>query len=232
MKWNKENVVTFFKTKGFYIVASLCLVAVGVASYSAYSGVQNNLGVENESSANSIVSEIESNVNDAIPSVQEKTKTETTSEAVTSKNKPSAVSAKVADNFIIPVHGDIIKKFSKEELTYSKTLNDLRLHPAIDIACEKDTEVNAAGKGTVTEIASDTFSGSVIVIDHGNGLVIRYVGVKPAENIKKGSTVTEETVLGVYQEIPYESADEPHIHIEVLKNNEFISPYEVLGIEE
>ena len=70
------------------------------------------------------------------------------------------------------------------------------------------------------------------MIEHTSDIIIRYVGVKPNDNIKKGTAVTKDTVIGVSTEIPFECEDEPHIHIEVLQNDEFISPEKVLGIEE
>lgn len=237
MNDKKEKIKSFFKNKGIYLVACLCLSAVGIAAYSAYSGVQNDLGVkERVTSSMPLVSEQEETeeVKDETEEIvseikQEQPKKETQK---TPSETPKKVSAKPTDSFIIPVHGDILKKFSNEELSFSKTLNDLRLHPALDIACETGTEVNAAGNGKVLEIAKDNFSGEVIVIEHTSGIIIRYVGVKPNDNIKKGTAVTKDTVIGVSTEIPFECEDEPHIHIEVLQNDEFISPEKVLGIEE
>lgn len=233
MKFKKEKIKSFFKIKGFYIIACLCLTAVGIATYTTFSGTQKSINI-NESYTSSNISSAKQSIKSSeskketaksLPSTTQKT----VSEKVKSKAKKA--SAKLSDSFIIPVHGDILKHFSNEELTYSKTLNDLRLHPALDIACDKGTEVNASASGTVKEVANDSFSGNVIVIEHSSGITIRYVGVSPKENITKGTKVTKDTVIGVCSEIPYECEDPSHIHIEVLKNNEFVSPEKILGIE-
>ena len=245
MKSDKQKISSFFKAKGFYIVACCCLAAVGIAAYSAYSGTKANLPVEHGGvSNNATIEQSESGGNNTVDSDNSVTDNQNTSstdtaeptdDSATSKpeteKKTKKASAKLSSQFIIPVHGDIIKGYSNKELTFSKTLNDMRLHPAVDIACDKNTEVNAAFSGTVTETANDSFSGNVVVIDHGSGITVGYVGVKPADGIKKGAKVTSETVIGTSAEIPFECEDEPHIHIEVLKNNDFVSPTEIMGID-
>lgn len=242
MKTDNQKIKSFFKAKGFYIVACCCLAAVGIAAYSAYTGVNNNLSVEHGGVSNkTYVEQTESEMNDN-QSVVEQTEDDgidnnesvinsPKSEKSDGGKKTTKASAKLSGKYIIPVHGDIIKGYSDNELVYSKTLKDMRLHTAVDIACDKGTEVNAVCAGTVTETASDSFSGDVVVIDHGSGITVQYVGVKPADGIKKGAKVTEETVIGTSSEIPFECEDEPHIHIEVLKDNEFVSPTEIMGID-
>lgn len=137
----------------------------------------------------------------------------------------------VANYFVLPVTGEIIKGFSDTELQYSETFKDLRLHTGIDIACEAGSAVKAAGDGVVYEIKEDPNWGVTIVIDHGNGVKGYYCGLNKKPLVHKGDSVTSGTQLGSVDEIPAECLDQSHLHLAFTKNDAYVSPLELIGME-
>jgi hypothetical protein len=81
-------------------------------------------------------------------------------------------------NFIFPVDGKISKNYSETELQYSATYGDMRLHTGIDIACEKGASVKAMEEGRVVSVEENTSFGTVITVDHGNGITAKYCGIE------------------------------------------------------
>lgn len=126
----------------------------------------------------------------------------------------------------LPVTGKIITEFSKDTLIYSKTLNQWCVHKGIDIAADLGTPVKAALSGTVVEIKKDDpILGVVVVIDHGNGIKTLYGNLMSDKLVQKGKKVKKgEIIGGVGNTAPYESEDPPHLHFEIIKNNENIDP--------
>lgn len=234
MKWNKEKISAFFKAKGFYIVAVLCLAAVGVAAYSAYSGASSNIKI-NENTVSSEQSIVSSEPETTEEPSEETEEAQTIVEGIEDETESVTQNAKQTQaqtpKFVLPVHGDIIKKSNTEELSFSATYGDFRLHTGTDISCDEGTEVNSAFSGIVESVEQDTVWGTVITINHQNGITAKYMNVTPNDNIKEGVSVTAETVLGKTASIPAESADEPHLHIEVFKDGKPISPLSLMGLE-
>ena len=109
------------------------------------------------------------------------------------------------------------------------TFEDMRLHKGIDIAAKAGTPVVAAGKGTVLEVSTDAMLGSYVLIDHGNGIKAKYCGLNAKPTVSVGDTVDSSTQLGTVDVIPAESVEERHLHIEVTKNDKYISPLDLLA---
>ncbi|KYO65376.1 M23 family metallopeptidase [Thermovenabulum gondwanense] len=126
----------------------------------------------------------------------------------------------------LPVTGKIVTEFSKDTLVYSKTLNQWCAHKGVDIQADLGTPVKAALAGTVVEVkTNDPALGVVVVIDHGNGVKTLYGNLMSDKLVKKGMKVKKGDIIGgVGNTAPYESEDPPHLHFEVIKNNESIDP--------
>ena len=139
------------------------------------------------------------------------------------KNAEEAASP-AATYFISPVLGNIIKGYSDSELQYSMTYRDMRLHKGVDIAADVGTPVTAAGDGTVIAVYKDVFEGRVVEIDHGNKIIVRYCGLNSAPCVKEGDRVDSSTQIGTIDNIPGESVEEHHLHVEFIKDGKFVSP--------
>ena len=127
--------------------------------------------------------------------------------------------------FQMPVEGEIIKEFAKDNLVYSTTLDEWITHNGIDIASEKTTVVKASADGTVKSIKNDPRYGLTVVIEHVNGYQTVYSNLLTAEFIEEGETVEAgQTIATVGNTATFEIADESHLHFEILKDNEYVDP--------
>lgn len=128
-------------------------------------------------------------------------------------------------NFIKPVEGDIVKDFAKDNLLYSETLQEWTVHTGVDIKADKTTVVKSAEAGTVKSIKNDPRYGLTIVIEHENNFQTVYSNLLTSEFVVEGEKVEKEQSLGtVGNTAVFESAEEPHLHFEILKDNVQVDP--------
>lgn len=132
--------------------------------------------------------------------------------------------------FVLPVTGNILKGYSDTALQYSTTYGDMRIHTGIDILCDTGTDIKSAGAGTVKSISEDALLGKKIEIEHTGGICVMYCGFGSV-NVKENDSVSAGDIIGTSGEIPSECADNPHIHLEVLVDGNYVSPLETLGLE-
>ena len=127
--------------------------------------------------------------------------------------------------FIKPVEGEVVKEYSKENLTFSETLQEWTVHTGVDIKADKTTVVKAAEAGTVKSIKNDPRYGLTIVIEHQNGFQTVYANLLTSEFVVEGEKVEKEQSLGtVGNTAAFESAEESHLHFEILKDNIQVDP--------
>lgn len=125
-------------------------------------------------------------------------------------------------SYTMPINGEILKDFSTDVLQYSQTFGDMRLHTAVDIACKEGTFISAITDGKVQSVEDSANLGKVIIIDHGDGLIVKYACVKDPK-VKAGDTVKGGNLIGAVGTVPMESSDQSHLHIEAEKNGKPIS---------
>lgn len=151
-----------------------------------------------------------------------------TEQADTKKDeeKENFETEKVPDpEFKMPVEGDIMKEFADNKLVYSSTLDVWATHNGIDIAADKTTVVKAAADGTVSSIKNDPRYGLTVIIEHVNGYKTVYSNLLSTEFVVEGEKVEQGQSIGtVGSTAAFEISDEPHLHFELLKNNEQQDP--------
>ncbi len=220
--------IKFLNGKGFYVVLCLCFLGLGIAVWSGVEGIKNSIDKGNASSNNTI-SETKlpqntvqkppaqsSNPSSTKPSSQPKPSSESVS--------TEEVSTGVAAFFVNPMLGEVSKNFSDSELQYSETFLDMRLHKGIDIAGKQGDPVCSAGDGVVKEVKDDPLLGTVITIDHGNKIVAKYCGLAKNPPVKKGDVVDSSVRIGVLGNIPSESVEPHHLHLEFYKDGKAVDP--------
>ena len=221
MKITKTKISDFFKGRGFYLVLAFCLVATGVAAWTAWASSNTPDTAEKPP----VSSNISSLPDDTDKEVQQGVDSEPySSEDSSSEEEELPPAPVVAENFVYPLSGSVMKSFSHDELVYSATFGDLRLHLGLDIECEPGSTVSACGNGTVMAITEDAMLGLCVDIDHGNGIIARYCGLADNLSVKEGNIVSAGTKLGLIGEIPSECADECHLHLEFYKDEIPVSP--------
>lgn len=199
--------------RSVYLVLAICLVAVAAASWVTFSSILSTLrnssnlsGIKGTEPANETLSGVKEAEESGAASTEESAVTETATE-------PQTVQ--------IPLENGIALSFSGTELIYSETLQDWRTHDGTDFFAEEAEEVQAAAGGTVTAIRDDTLMGTVVVIE-SEETEWSYCGLSRPVAVEQGETVVSGQVIGTVGTLPAESADEPHLHLEVRQNGELV----------
>ncbi len=190
------------------------------------SGGKNNIANETSSNSENNTEKIAINT-----SSSETNKTQTNNKNTETKNEntnkdDNKAEEKVKDpEFKMPVNGDIMKEFAENKLVYSATLDIWSTHNGIDIQAEKTSVVKASADGTVTSIKNDPRYGLTIIIEHVNGYKTIYANLLSTEFVKEGEKVKQGQSIGtVGNSAAFEISDEPHLHFELLKDNEEQDP--------
>ncbi len=152
-----------------------------------------------------------------IPDEREKTTITTTTEPL------------ITVEFAFPLKGTISKEFSRDELVKNATTGDWRIHKGIDIKGMSGDRINAIDNGIVTELVHNALWGTVVTIDHGNGFVAKYYGLRKDSTVKPGDSVKKNGKIGLLHEIPIEKDDGIHLHLEIYKDGVTVSPSDYLG---
>lgn len=134
-----------------------------------------------------------------------------------------------AESFVLPIDGSIIKDYSEGELVYSKTMGDWRAHTGVDYQGAENEPVRAVNNGTVTSVTYDELWGTVVEIDHYQGMTVRYCGLNGDDAVKEGTKVAAGEKIGTLGKIPIESGDGVHLHLEIRLDGVYVDPVEAMG---
>lgn len=161
-------------------------------------------------------------------------KTETQQEApavsetmpvVDSKENTAPSAEQKSEDFIAPVEGKIIMKYSMDMPIYSKTLDQYMTHPGVDIQAPLNSEVKAIAGGTVTKATEDDRYGMMIEIDHGNGIISTYSNLADTNLVELGDVIKQGDIIGsVGKTALFESMEPAHVHLEMTRNSAYINP--------
>lgn len=225
--------------KGFYIVLFLC-AAVIVASAVILAADVGTM-VEDTETAEHVVDISDAVVtmlpagtplerDDAVPTVtltEEDPETEETADYA--QEETTEVFAEADVTYVWPVRGNIEVPYAVETLVYDPTMADWRAHPGIDIACEAGTEVMAAASGTVASVTNDDLYGTVVELDHGNGVRSVYANLAAEPPVREGDWVATGQVIGsVGGTAIAETNMVPHLHLSMTRDGARIDPTELL----
>jgi murein DD-endopeptidase MepM/ murein hydrolase activator NlpD len=121
-------------------------------------------------------------------------------------------------DFIWPVTGRISSIFGLRRFFNEQERSP---HNGLDIAAAEGTPVKAAATGTVIDAGNFFFSGNMIYLDHGQGIISLYahlseISVKPGDVVKQGDIIGKVGQTG--------RVTGPHLHFAVLANQTLIDP--------
>ena len=96
-----------------------------------------------------------------------------------------------------------------------------KAHNGVDYAAKTGTPVVAAGNGKVTHSTYNKYNGNYVFIQHGNGIVTKYLhfskrAVKKGQRVKQGQLIGKVGATGL--------AAGPHLHYEFLLNGVHRNP--------
>jgi len=121
-------------------------------------------------------------------------------------------------DFIWPVTGRISSIFGLRRFFNEQ---ERRPHSGLDIAAAEGTPIMATASGKVIDAGDFFFSGNMIYLDHGQGLVSLYahlseISVKPGDEVKQGEIIGKVGQTG--------RVTGPHLHFAVIANQTLIDP--------
>lgn len=184
---------------------------------------KENTNIQNTEKIAINTSQIEQK-NETDSKVNKTNKKDTTNKSTNST--ANKTTEKVKDpEFKMPVTGEIIKEFANNKLVYSSTLDVWSTHNGIDIKADATTVVKASADGKITSIKNDPRYGLSVTVEHVNGYKTVYANLLSTEFVVEGETVKQGQSLGtVGSSAAFEISDEPHLHFELLKDNEQQDP--------
>lgn len=241
MKEKKTIIEKISSGKGFYIVAALSIAVIVAAIAFVYNSSVNMLRDLDIPTTLKQVEKNQTSVSDPRkytddkeePSVKESTSSplpETTSPSTTQPStapatQESTVEAFSNDSFILPLSGDVDRKFSQSPV-YDETMEDWRIHGGVDFLGNPGDNVLSIGNGKVSKVIFDPTFGYTIEVNYGD-FVARYCGIEQGSAVGIDDTVTKGGIIGKLADIPCESKQESHLHFEVVKDGRLTDPMEI-----
>lgn len=231
---NKGNL-----SKGYYVllfgmlVLGTASVAITFKAYNLFAKEDYELYAQNsdneENNVVSTISSIDENANEGRNLVNsnaaEAKKSETKSSSNTNITKTQNKVTVKPLSFSKPLNGQIQKPYSIDKVIYSKTLELWKTHDGIDISSQIGENVKSIEKGTVEKVYDDSFYGTTVVIDHGQGYKSSYSNLNSKVSVKEKQTVTKGQVIGKVSNTSIgEIKDEAHLHFTLFKDNNNVDP--------
>jgi len=232
--------------KGYYIVLTLCVLAIGISGYIFVSTAirqsdqtDETLSVpvtadklpEGSSPGSSAPTAGPADEEEAPPAPvtppQPAKPAVPTPAAPSQAEKDEQLRQEAKKLAVPPLQGEVIQTFSMDSLSYNETTRDWRLHDAVDIAAQG--QVRAVMAGTVTEIYEDDALGATVVITHDGGYETRYSNLAADMAVTVGAQVAPGDVIGAVGDTALlEAGSVPHLHFQVRLNGEPTDPTEFL----
>ena len=131
--------------------------------------------------------------------------------------------------FAMPMDSGVSREYSNGAIVKNNTTDDWRTHDGVDLSGVAGDAVKAINSGTVTAVRDDALWGTVVTVDHGNGIIAEYRGLARDGAAQPGDIIDINGKVGVLGEIPVEKNDGAHLHLEIYKDGSLVSPSDYIG---
>lgn len=227
-----EKLEAFFNGKGFYIVLFLCAAVIGASAWMLAAGdraMQSEISVmnrdENERVETVVIPPLEESapVEVTVPTEALPVPVEETPQPVWNETEPAPAI------YTWPLLGEIERGHSTETLGYDVTMRDWRTHAGIDIAAALGSTVTAAHEGMVSRVWKDDLYGTVVSVDHGDGVATLYANLADAPAVQVGDWVEAGSVIGAVGTTALCEVGQPaHLHFAVTVDGRSADPLDYL----
>lgn len=231
-----------FRAGAVYAVLALCVAGVGIATwYSTSAKLLPN--AQDETTTEGITAKIAADELTTVPDPGMTTSPDLSEDAAPENNGDaenvteeggvavlaSKDSVARAETFSLPLEAGIAKAYSNGEMVQSKTMGDWRVHNGVDFKGTVGDAVKAINNGVVKAVYDDVLWGTVVEIDHGQGMIAKYCGLGKGSTPEVGEKVKINDRVGNLGTIPIESADDVHLHLEILQDGKAVEPLAAMG---
>ena len=210
----------FFNGKGFYIVLFLCAAVIGASAWMMAAGERameeseiSVMGRDGDEWIETVVlppAEESVSVEVTVPAEEVPAVPEEPAEPVWNEEEPAPAV------YVWPLDGELVRGYSTETLGYDTTMRDWRIHPGIDIDAALGSPVSAAHEGVVSRVWQDDLYGTVVCVDHGDGVATLYANLEERPAVQVGDWVEPGCVIGaVGTSALCEIGQHPHLHFAV-----------------
>lgn len=222
------KILKLFTNRGFYILLAL---GIGVVSVTGYvNNLKNKQDFDIPTARTFSDPEIITPKASSAPAVSEAEKDEPAPKAVATATVTASGTQETVDEeikLIIPLQGELGTVFSGDELVFSKTMQDWRIHTGIDIRGDIGTPVKAAADGVVKDVYSDYMMGTTVVIEHAKGFETIYSNLQEGELVEVDQTVSRGDVIGgVGMTAASKISEPPHLQFEVRIDGKYVNPFD------
>lgn len=133
------------------------------------------------------------------------------------------------EKYVMPLDEYTMGQDFSDKLVFNKTLEQWRTHNGVDFLTEKGASVRAIFGGKVIGVEDTTLEGTVITIEQNDGLIAIYKSLASETKVEEGDTVKAGDIIGtVDQTMATEKREGVHLHLEMKKDGELVSPLEYL----
>lgn len=222
---SKAKVAQFFKKNVYIILMVLCVIAIAaMVTVAAVLNNNNDSNIDLDNNNNNIVKP-DPNPDDG-----------KTDDVVTPPDdgkdvvNPDPTPEPVEKEFLIiaPVVGEIGIGFEDTLPVYHATDNHWRTHEWVNYMASAGTKVSCVFDGKVTVVEKNSYYGTSVEIDHGNGFTTVYklldnVSLEVGDTIKQGDVIGEISGTALA-----EIKEGTHLHFALKKDGQLINPMDFM----
>lgn len=133
--------------------------------------------------------------------------------------------------FLPVLNASIYKEYYGDQLVYNSTLKQWEVHNGIDFQAADGSSVYSILDGVVVDVYNNVLEGSVVVVEHGNGLVSTYSSLDESVLVKEGDNVNRGQELGIISDTASSEIDAgAHLHFSLEDNGKNVDPSAYLNI--
>ncbi|MCL2369956.1 MAG: M23 family metallopeptidase [Firmicutes bacterium] len=143
---------------------------------------------------------------------------------------PPYIPTVTAPEWVMPVSNVVIGQEAKiDGLIWCRTLRQWRSQDGIDFLGAAGAEVYAIMDGTVASVQNTIMHGTVITINHKDGLVSRYKSLDATTFVQVGQTVKSGDRIGTMSDSKIVNAEQGiHLHLQMTQNGRLVDPMQFL----
>jgi len=129
------------------------------------------------------------------------------------------------------LNATIYKGYFADELVYNETLKQWETHNGIDFQVANGSKVYSILDGKVVDVYSNLLEGTVVVVEHNDGLKSCYGSLDDEVSVNVGDTVSRGDEIGcVSTSANSESDAGAHLHFSMFENDKKVDPASYLNI--